>query len=150
MTVYSVPKPERRPKKQPRQPQRSPLPRATKPVPKINARRQAKRLKGYREFMASAVWRRIRKAALERAGNRCEQTSFGPDATSLNGFGFFHCPNTTRLTVHHKTYARFGGNELPDDLFVLCKGCHDRLEASKPNKKNRSRLWNLVADGGGA
>lgn len=33
-------------------------------------------------------------------------------------------------------YTRFGGKELPEDLQVLCKTCHDRLEALKGKRKS--------------
>lgn len=56
----------------------------------------------------SPVWYAIRKWALLRAGNRCEQ-----------------CGATSMLSVHHLTYNNLG-KEHPEDLRVLCQTCHDK------------------------
>lgn len=61
----------------------------------------------YYQFIHSRAWLWIRKRALHRAGYKCER-----------------CRSHEHLHVHHKTYARFGGNELPEDLMVLCVDCH--------------------------
>lgn len=60
--------------------------------------------------MASGIWKAIRGAAIHRAGNVCEWCKCSGDDFLLH--------------VHHKTYARFGGREEPQDLQVLCDGCH--------------------------
>lgn len=71
-------------------------------VPKRQWRRK------YLAFLRSAAWKVLRGAALESAGHRCTW-----------------CQRTeVLLHVHHLTYARFGGGELPTDLQVLCDGCH--------------------------
>lgn len=93
-------------------------------MPRVNAARQAKRKARYQAFMRSPEWRAIRKGALERAGRRCEELIPNP---TLGGISMMRCTATRRLTVHHKTYARFGGMELPSDLQVLCKEHHDAL-----------------------
>ena len=64
----------------------------------------------YIDFMQSDEWNEIRKAALRRANYECEQCG----------------ARNTKLDVHHLTYDRFGGNEEPDDLEVLCRDCHDK------------------------
>lgn len=61
----------------------------------------------YREYLQSEHWLNMRRGALERAGWRCQV-----------------CNNKTRLDVHHRTYER-RGHELPDDLTVLCRSCHE-------------------------
>lgn len=61
----------------------------------------------YREFLKSPEWWAIRAGALERSGNQC-----------------FGCESTQNLHVHHVSYKRVGGNEVPDDLMVLCRSCH--------------------------
>src|SRR5688572_19334905 len=106
------------------------LKRSTKPVRPFNPDRAAKRLKKYRQFMASVAWQKIRQAKIEQAGGRCEMLlSFdGPER---------RCPETTRLTVHHVTYRRFGGDELMTDLRCLCKTHHDLVESGKPHKQGR-------------
>lgn len=60
----------------------------------------------HRQYLCSPVWKAKRQEALGFYGcicNRCEES--GSD-------------------VHHKTYARVGGNELMEDLEVLCRDCH--------------------------
>lgn len=68
----------------------------------------------YREYLRSPEWRRVRAAALLRAGNACQL-----DAT-----------HTRDLEVHHNTYER-RGQELPSDVVVLCASCH-RLHHRAP------------------
>lgn len=111
---------------------RSPLKRRGKPVPKINKAKQARKLAAYSAFMKSPEWRVIREAALVRAGCRCEAVTYRGFITDVR------CTETTRLQVHHVRYGwRFGGNELPSDLKVLCKQHHDELHALK----GVSPLW---------
>jgi 5-methylcytosine-specific restriction endonuclease McrA len=101
-------------------------------MPKVNARQQAKKAAKYKAFLSSAVWKRLRREALERAGHQCEGTRDGFARLYAGGpvVSFrVRCPEDTRLTVHHVTYARVGGAELPEDLRVLCKHCHDRHHA---------------------
>lgn len=66
-----------------------------------------------------------RKSWIKRAGGRCEMV-----------IGEFRCPTTEKLTVHHKTYSRLG-KELPIDVVVLCKSCHDRHHATVDSYKRR-------------
>ena len=102
--------------------------RGTTPLPKVNARQQAKKRAAYKSYLSSAAWKAIRKAALERAGGRCEREC----TVRENWITWVHrCEETEKLTVHHLTYARFGGDELPDDLLVLCQSCHREIEAMK-------------------
>ena len=63
----------------------------------------------YRQYLSqSKHWKRIRAAALKRAGGKCQLC--GERAVSLN--------------VHHNTYSRTPGRELAGDLIVLCTDCH--------------------------
>lgn len=104
---------------------KTPIRRGKKPIarlsrlPLTNAERRAKREREKRRKYARFRKSPGRKAALERAGGRCEMLL-------LNGE---RCPKTAKLTVHHRTYSRFGGKELPTDLVVLCKGHHDKYES---------------------
>lgn len=72
----------------------------------------------YQAYLASEHWQNMRRVALERAGNKCQ----------LCGYGW-------NLNVHHNCYDRLG-NELPTDLCVLCRPCHERFHgvAKKPEK----------------
>lgn len=70
----------------------------------------------YKQFMQSDEWDEIRKAALKRANYQCSQCG----------------ARNTKLDVHHLTYERFGGDELPNDLEVLCRHCHKREHNDLP------------------
>lgn len=61
----------------------------------------------YEEYLKSRHWQRQRKGALERARGHCQMCR----------------AEGVKLEVHHNTYERIG-QELPDDLFVLCEICH--------------------------
>jgi hypothetical protein len=61
----------------------------------------------YREYLQSDHWRNMRLVALQRANFHCQV-----------------CNADTRLDVYHRTYER-RGHELPDDLTVLCRSCHE-------------------------
>lgn len=41
------------------------------------------------------------------------------------------CGKDDQPQVHHRTYARFGGNEQISDLIVLCGSCHKLYELNK-------------------
>lgn len=58
--------------------------------------------------MRSAHWLKTARAARKDAGHKCQDCGIGG-----------------RLDVHHLTYERIGA-ELPGDLLVLCRACHDR------------------------
>jgi hypothetical protein len=60
----------------------------------------------YGEYLLTLEWAERRRVALCRALRRCER-----------------CGRRGWLEVHHRTYERRGA-ELPDDLEVLCVGCH--------------------------
>lgn len=101
------------------------LKHGTKPIPTRNDARIAKRKKAYSSFLKSAVWKRIRKAAIERAGGQCQFESWFAGTVML----LMRCPQREQLTVDHLSYARFGGRELPSDLKVLCRFHHNRKSA---------------------
>lgn len=67
----------------------------------------------YRSYMLTEHWREISRAAKERAGNRCQL-----------------CNESKNLQTHHRTYER-RGDELPEDLTVLCDNCHGKFH-TKP------------------
>jgi len=74
--------------------------------------------KHYYAYLSSSAWQRKRVVVLNRAGYRCERCT--SDAQPLH--------------VHHKTYERLG-DELPEDLTVLCKKCHEKEHQKQPKKK---------------
>lgn len=63
------------------------------------------------EYLQSDHWKRTREAALQRADHRCQVCNSSWET----------------LDVHHRTYERVG-HELPEDLLVLCRTCHDLFE----------------------
>jgi 5-methylcytosine-specific restriction endonuclease McrA len=95
-----------------------------RPVGETKRKKRAR----YAAYLKSPEWKAKRKACLERADHTCEQAID-------DGYRGARC--WSRATqVHHKTYARFGGNELPEDLMALCKEHHDRIEATQfPHRK---------------
>ena len=102
-------------------------PRRKKPLRSSNAKRQARRKAAYARYMHSAAWRTLAQAVRERDDNRCTRV-----------VQIYRCPATTRLTVHHKTYARFGHERL-EDLTTLCWSCHQIVDADKPNNRRRGK-----------
>jgi restriction endonuclease Mrr len=69
----------------------------------------------YAKYLRTSEWRKVRAAALLRAGNACAL-----DMT-----------HTEHLEVHHRTYERRGA-ELPTDIIVLCRECHRRHHDGRP------------------
>ena len=61
----------------------------------------------YRDYLQTPEWQEVRRAALERAGYRCQV-----------------CNAATPLDVHHRTYER-RGHEHPSDVIALCRTCHE-------------------------
>ena len=62
-------------------------------------------------FYTSESWHEIREQAIRIQGT-CN-----------------NCLSKKNLTVHHKTYENFGGNESAEDLVVLCEKCHKELHS---------------------
>jgi len=60
----------------------------------------------HREYLNSPLWKAIRQNALDHYGSICGK-----------------CGKEGR-DVHHLTYKGWGGNEVMDDLQVLCRECH--------------------------
>lgn len=93
----------------------------------------------YDAYMKSPTWKKKRKEAIERAGGRCEWTEDRIERES--GFPVkreWRCTAREHLTVHHKSYARFGGGELPQDLQCLCVRHHEMVEdETRPWNRNR-------------
>lgn len=65
----------------------------------------------YEEYLASPRWAERRDAYLKVL------------LAAQRGVGCVACDGTSRLAVHHLTYARVGA-ELDEDLTVLCRDCH--------------------------
>ena len=67
----------------------------------------------YEDYLETPEWQVTRDLAKERVGFRCEK-----------------CGSDNYLHVHHLSYKR-RGEELPEDLEVLCKACHEKLHGIK-------------------
>lgn len=85
----------------------------------------------YAAYLASPQWWEKRQLAVKRAHGRCA-------ICNANG----------KLNVHHRTYERVG-NELPEDLIVLCEDCHALFHKKippppppKPEKAPKGRRRN--------
>jgi hypothetical protein len=61
----------------------------------------------YKAYLNSKEWKTLRKSLIEERGGYCERCGSKDKS--------FH--------IHHLTYDRIG-QELPEDLQVLCKDCH--------------------------
>lgn len=71
-----------------------------------NARLAELKSMDYKTYLKTDEWQRKRLDAIENARGVCEICGSGLD-----------------IQVHHKTYER-RGEELPEDLIVLCAKCH--------------------------
>lgn len=72
----------------------------------------------YKEYLLTDHWQQVRMEALQRSDHSCQL-----------------CKNAKNLHVHHNTYKRRGA-ELPSDLIVLCKGCHEKFHDIMPDEEN--------------
>lgn len=108
---------------------RTPLPPRKTPLRKSGPTK-AKKVIRQRAFYASAAWKFIRSDALDRANHRCEYIErWGFPFVEAGTFRHIRCEATEGLQIHHKTNVRFGGQERPEDLQVLCKAHHMRHHA---------------------
>ena len=100
------------------------------PLKKVNVERQAKRRKSYAQKLAAYRRSGTYKVVEARSGHQCENVIVLQGCRircPVHGFGLSH---------HHKTYARFGGDELPSDMIVLCSSCHALHEAQHPTRRH--------------
>ena len=84
----------------------------------------SRRQKKHRTYLKSDEWAKLRADILIDVGFACER-----------------CGKKKGLQVHHLTYERFGGDELREDLIVLCS-YHHRLEHGLIKKKKKARVRN--------
>lgn len=126
---------------------RTPLKRKTAlkartPIKKANPERQAKRRQSYTKKLAAYRRSETYQIVEKRASGRCEHVE-GFHALMLMAGLETRCAARRaagdRLTHHHKTYARFGGDELPEDIIVLCDEHDDEAESQHPTRKRDYR-----------
>lgn len=77
--------------------------------------------KNYATYIRSEEWAAKANAAKKRAGYRCQVCNRSSKEVVLD--------------AHHRTYERLG-NELPSDITVLCRDCHELYETNKKRKAN--------------
>lgn len=70
----------------------------------------------YEEYLKSNIWREKADEAKKRAGYRCQVCNVSQAQV--------------RLDAHHRTYERLG-NELPEDITILCRNCHKLFHQAK-------------------
>lgn len=63
----------------------------------------------YRDYLQTPEWREKSRLVREFYHNRCAL-----------------CNSSKNLNVHHRTYWN-RGNELPEDLILLCNECHKKF-----------------------
>lgn len=73
----------------------------------------------YKKYISSLEWRIFSNKIKNERGNKCEECGSHREDVILH--------------AHHLTYERFG-NELPEDIQVLCVPCHEKKH---PRKKKR-------------
>jgi nucleoside 2-deoxyribosyltransferase len=76
----------------------------------------------YHEYIRSPEWKAKADEAKRRAGGRCQI-----------------CNNPGWLHAHHRTYERLG-NELPEDITVLCRGRHARFHNKLPSPPGKEAV----------
>lgn len=70
----------------------------------------------------------VRRQALELAGHKCTE-----------------CGSTENLELHHKRGRWFGGPNMVDNLQVLCRHCHMKLDGRlRPSIEERTKKWLTV------
>lgn len=79
----------------------------------------------YHDYIKSPEWKYKAQQIREEYGNRCQ-------LCHASGY-------TRQLHVHHNTYERLG-NELKDDLILLCAKCHELYHKHSDETGARDRL----------
>jgi hypothetical protein len=64
--------------------------------------------KYYDLYLATDKWRGFKNSIISKRGFNCEL-----------------CSSKKNIQVHHLTYERLG-NEMPEDVMILCKKCHEK------------------------
>lgn len=73
----------------------------------------------HRQYLNSPLWKKVRLSAIKHYGEICAKCGeHGND-------------------VHHLTYDRVGGDELLEDLQVLCRECHEAIHTAERKTKSQ-------------
>lgn len=98
----------------------------------------------YVAYLASDEWAAVRRAALDRAGHRCESVHVLHRVMREEGDTAWtedhatRCPNVAGLEVHHKHYRSLGA-EAWGDLEALCPDCHEAADRRRRAARGRRR-----------
>jgi 5-methylcytosine-specific restriction endonuclease McrA len=85
----------------------------------------------YQRHIASSRWKELRLKIIEQRGGKCQRCN----SDSLD------------LELHHLHYRSLG-NELPEDVELLCPKCHETADAARrPRRKDSDEGWIVDADG---
>jgi 5-methylcytosine-specific restriction endonuclease McrA len=76
----------------------------------------------YHEYIKSEEWQKKAELVKELAGQRCQACGRHKSEVTLH--------------AHHRSYKNLG-NELPGDLTVLCKSCHELFHNHLKNVNRR-------------
>lgn len=76
----------------------------------------------YQEYIHSKEWKRKAYVAKLRVDWRCQVCN--------------KHSNDIQLDAHHRTYERLG-KELPEDITVLCRNCHELYETNRKQKQEK-------------
>lgn len=107
---------------------RSPIARGTTRIATGNPARQAKRRKRYSALLAAYRRSPTHRVVELRAGGQCERV-VGADRCEYRG----------PLIHNHRTYARFGGQELPSDVEAICPAHNSEYEGARPWRRRGMR-----------
>lgn len=80
--------------------------------------RRARNGNAHRAYLDGPVWAKKKEQRLLLAQYKCDD-----------------CGASDGLEVHHKTYERYPGQELMEDLAVVCPGCHAKRHHDNPGLK---------------
>jgi len=84
----------------------------------------------YFDYIKSNEWRIKAEEAKARAGNCCQVCN--------------RSRAEVQLDAHHRTYERLG-NELPEDITVLCRDCHQLYE-DKKRQESKIKICEICGD----
>ena len=87
----------------------------------------------YNEYIRSSKWRRKRKQFFES-----NMWKTYPEGLKAGKFVCYCCGSEDRLDLHHRTYKRFGNENIATDLICVCRLCHDRIHKLQ---KSGVQLW---------
>jgi len=86
----------------------------------------------YSKVISSARWKKLRLQRIASAKGRCERCGRWPTYSR-------------ELELHHRTYERLG-NELPDDVELLCVPCHKVADRQREHA-TAVRSWDRAVEG---